>query len=338
MKTLYALFISKWKVVLKIISGAIIPIVGVAQPVTVRVADFLPPTHVFYTCSVERWVNQIEKEAKEKININYSGNGKTLNGSDMLDGVRKGVADIGVMVVDYWPDRLGLASFSSLPFVFSDPTRGTEILRKLLQGTMGENFRKEGIEPVMILLTTPRQLSLAKNKVRSLDDIRGLKLRGIGWEAKTLEALGASVVTMSAAEGTTSQKTGVIDGQSQAYYGFSGWGLMDVTEQVVELRGYTHTLVIVGANQQKWNSWSKDTKDTMMRISRNIESGWVDCQNNADKIVIDDLKKKGIPTYRLSDAELVRAKNITKSVMDKWLVANGANGKKVYEEYLDIVK
>ena len=49
MKTLYALFISKWKVVLKIISGAIIPIVGVAQPVTVRVADFLPPTHVFYT-------------------------------------------------------------------------------------------------------------------------------------------------------------------------------------------------------------------------------------------------------------------------------------------------
>ena len=98
----------------------------------------------------------------------------------MLDGVRKGVADIGVMVVDYWPDRLGLASFSSLPFVFSDPTRGTEILRKLLQGTMGENFRKEGIEPVMILLTTPRQLSLAKNKVRSLDDIRGLKLRGIG--------------------------------------------------------------------------------------------------------------------------------------------------------------
>ena len=172
------------------LAACLAPGAAQAQQVTIRVADFLPPTHVFYTCSMERWVAQVEKEAKDKIKINYMGGGKTVSGNEMLDGVRKGIADMGVMVVDYWPDRLNLASFSSLPYVFPDPAKGTEILHKLMQGAMGENFRKEGIEPVMVLLTTPRQISLAKNKVRSLDDIKGLKLRANGWsESPRLIAL-----------------------------------------------------------------------------------------------------------------------------------------------------
>ena len=319
-------------------AAGLTPVIVQAQPVTVRVADFLPPTHVFYTCSMERWVGQIEKEAKDKIKINYMGGGKVVSGSEMLDGVRKGVADMGVMVVDYWPDRLNLASFSSLPYVFSDPSKGTEILHKLMQGTMGENFRKEGIEPVMVLLTTPRQISLAKNKVRGLDDFKGLKLRANGWEGKTMEALGASIVTMSAVEGATSQKTGIIDGATQTYYGMPGWGLMDITEQLVELRGYTHTLVIVGASTQKWNSWSKDVKDTLAKVSRDVEAGWVACQNYKDNEVVEQFKKKGVTTYRITDAELQKAKQITKPVIDNWLTATGANGKKVYDEYLAITK
>lgn len=309
-----------------------------AQQTTIRVADFLPPTHVFYTCSMERWVPQVEKESGGKIKINYSGSGKTVSGNEMLDGVRKGIADVGVMVVDYWPDRLNLASFSSLPYVFPDPAKGTEILHKLLQGTMGENFRKEGIEPVMVLLTTPRQISLAKPKVKRLEDIKGLKLRANGWEGKSVAALGASIVSMSTVEGTTSQKTGIIDGTTQTYYAMPGWGLMDITEQLVELRGYTHTLVIVGASSQKWNSWSKETKDTLAKVSRSVEAGWVACQTDKDKEVVDQFKKKGVTIYRLTDTELQRAKQITKPVIDDWLTATGANGKKVYDEFLAITK
>jgi TRAP-type C4-dicarboxylate transport system substrate-binding protein len=324
--------------VLACLGTCLAPSAAQAQQVNIRVADFLPPTHVFYTCSMEKWVSQIDREAKDKIKINYMGGGKTVSGNEMLDGVRKGIADMGVMVVDYWPDRLNLASFSSLPYVFPDPASGTEILHKLMQGTMGENFRKEGIEPVMILLTTPRQMSLAKTKVRRLEDIKGLKLRANGWEGKSVEALGASIVTMSTVEGVTSQKTGIIDGATQTYYAMPGWGLMDITEQLVELRGYAHTLVVVGASTQKWNSWPKEVKDTLARVSRSVEAGWVTCQNDKDKEVVEQFKKKGVNIYTITDAELQKAKQLTKPVIDNWLAATGANGKKVYDEFLAATK
>lgn len=89
---------------------------------------------------MQRWVDQLDKSAKDKIKINYLGGGKVVGATEILDGVRKGVADMGVMVVDYWPDRLNLASFSSLPYVFPDPKRGAEILHRLMKGEMGENF------------------------------------------------------------------------------------------------------------------------------------------------------------------------------------------------------
>eukprot|EP01041_Mallomonas_annulata_P038812 gene38812-62383_t len=60
-------------------SAVLAPAIVQAQPVTIRVADFLPPTHVFYTCSLERWVGKIEKEANDKIKINYMGGGKVVS-------------------------------------------------------------------------------------------------------------------------------------------------------------------------------------------------------------------------------------------------------------------
>ena len=315
------------------------PATMAADPVTtVRIADFLPSQHVFYTCSMEKWLGEVDRTAKERIRVNYLGGGKVVGATEILDGVRRGVADMGVLVVDYWPDRLNLASFSSLPYVFPDPKKGTEILHELMKGEMGENFRKEGIEPVMILLTTPRQVALARDRVKSLDDLKGLKLRALGWEARTLEALGATTISVAIAEVATSQRTGIIDGSSQTYYAMPGWGLMDATKQAIELRGYTHTLVVLGASTQKWNSWPQAVRDTMKTVSRSIESSWVDCQAERDEQIVAQFKKQGVSIYRISDRELDTERQMVKPVFDKWLAAVGPNGRKVLDQYNALMK
>ena len=310
-----------------------------ADPVTtVRVADFLPSQHVFYTCSMEKWLAEVDRTGKERIKVNYLGGGKVVGATEILDGVRRGVADMGVLVVDYWPDRLNLASFSSLPYVFPDPKKGTEILHELMKGEMGENFRKEGIEPVMILLTTARQIALARDRVKNLNDIKGLKLRALGWEARTLEALGATTISVAIAEVATSQRTGIIDGSTQTYYAMPGWGLMDATKQAIELRGYTHTLVVLGASTQKWKAWPQSVRDTMAAVSRTVESSWVDCQSQRDEEIVSQFRKQGVPVYRISDSELERARQMVKPVFDKWLAAVGPSGAKVLDQYNALMK
>jgi TRAP-type C4-dicarboxylate transport system substrate-binding protein len=158
----------------------------------------------------------------------------------------------------------------------------------------------------------------------------------LGWEAKTIEALGATTVFMSATEGTTSQKTGVIDGSTQTYYGMPGWGLVDITKEVVELGGHTHTLVIVGANLKKWGSWSEEVKQILLQASRKVESDWVACQQSADQQVIEQFNKMNVPIYKLTAAELEKAKELTKPVFDTWIKAVGEDGRKVIEDYQNL--
>lgn len=329
LKTLARLSATAAAVALSLGAGAM----PAAAQTTIRIADFLPANHLFYTCSMQQWVEEMTARHPALVNIRYFGAGTVLGATEILDGVRQGAADLGVMVVDYWPDRLNLASFSSLPFVFPDPTTGTEIIHELLQGEMGANFAREGITPVMVLLTTPRQISLARASVNALDDFNGLKLRAIGWEARTVEALGATVVTIAPAEVATSQNSGIIDGSTQTYYGMPGWGLMDVTRQVVELRGYTHTLVVLGASTTAWESWSDDVRAAVSEVSREIEGRWVACQNDADEAVIAQLQASGASIYRISDDELATARERTSVVLDAWLAATGESGARVMEQY-----
>jgi hypothetical protein len=50
----------------------------------------------------------------------------------------------------------------------------------------------------------------------------------------------------------------------------------------------------------------------MAKVSRDVEAGWVACQNDKDNEVVEQFKKKGVTTYRITDAELQKAKQITK--------------------------
>lgn len=303
----------------------------------IRIADFLPSNHIFYTCSMEQWVEEITAQHDDLVNIRYFGAGTVLGATEILDGVRQGAADMGVMVVDYWPDRLSLASFASLPFVFPDPSSGTAIIHELLEGEMGANFAAEGITPVMVLLTTPRQISMARPQVESLADFDGLKLRAIGWEGRTLEALGSSIVTVSPAEVATSQNTGIIDGSTQTYYGMPGWGLTDVTRQVVELRGYTHTLVVLGAATTAWESWSDEVRGAVSEISREIEGRWIACQTEADDAVREEMLSAGVSIYRISDEELETARERSSVVLDAWLASTGDAGQRLMDQYEEII-
>lgn len=308
------------------------------QPIKIRVASHIPPTHPWEICSSARWLEAVDRIGKGQVKVDFHPSGSLLTDRDLLDGVRKGVTDIALLFIDYWPDRFKVASFCSLPYIWPDPETATVITRDLMKGPLGKEFRNEGVEPVMILYTTFRHLYLTKDKVHSLKDLKGLKLRSMGWEAKTFEALGASAVFMGPSEATTALKTGVIDGGAQVYYGMTGWGLTDITKEVFELRGHYISFGLWGANMKKWKNWPENVRQIIVQASKEVESQWITCQDEFDRKAKEQFKNKNVPIYILTDEELQQAKKLTAPVFDEWLQEVGDVGKEIFKEYNKLLK
>ena len=237
------------------------------------------------------------------------------------------------MPLGYWPERLKLGSFGDLPYVFPEIHTGQKIVRTLLEGMLGKEMRDSGFEPVSACIAGPRQITLGKPIVDSLDDLKGLKFRAIGWEAKTLEALGATGLAVPAAEGAPSVLSGVLDGITMVYWGIEPWGMLDVVNEIVETGGHQYTLLMLGVNPKTWNSLPEDIQELMIEVAAEAEVNFVEAQIRLDDEWRQYFIDKGAKVLILPPEEVQRAKEITAPVIDEWLEARGEIGEVFWSEY-----
>ncbi len=106
-------------------------------------------------------------------------------------------------------------------------------------------------------------------------DFKGLKMRtsGVLSITKTLEALGASAVAITFTDLYMGLKTGVVDGQCNAYTQIENGKLYEVQKYVTE-SNYTHNPEGFYVNLEWFNSLPKDLQDAVMECSaKSVEMG-----------------------------------------------------------------
>jgi TRAP-type C4-dicarboxylate transport system substrate-binding protein len=179
--------------------------------VTLTYATAYPATHPFSRADIV-WMNWIKAQSHGRIRIKPHWGGALLSSNENLLEVRHGVADIGMVTAMYARSahlqRIQPSFYSGIGTVqdqvdvykclaatfpaMSEDMRGLHIL-----GVQGGNF------PGILTRSRP---------VRSLADLKGLRLRAQEDTADILRQLGADPVNMSMAEVYPAMAKGVIDG------------------------------------------------------------------------------------------------------------------------------
>ena len=110
----------------------------------------------------------------------------------------------------------------------------------------------------------PATYMLTKKPIKSLDDLKGLKIRGVGAYGKVMQQFGMSPVTMAFAETYTSLATGVIDATC-------GSNLIDFRDgKWYEQAKYLYPLPLTGSqvapfivNMNAWKKLPEDLKEIL---------------------------------------------------------------------------
>jgi len=306
-----------------------------AQETILKVHHFLPGTSNAHLNIIQPWCDKVNKESGGKLKCQIYP-AMQLGGTppQLFDQARDGVADIVWTVPTYQSGRFVKSEVFELPFMTRNAETGSQAFWDYVQKNALEEFK--GTKLIFLHLQDGGQLHFASKEVKSLDDLKGLKVRSPGRVgARIIAAWGATPVQMPLPAVPEAVSKGVIDGAMVPWEGVPVIKLQEITKfhliTAPNQNKMSNTIFAFAMNQAKYDSLAPELKKV---IDANSGIGWSALAGRAfDATVVPNSKEatgRGNKMDVLSDAEYKRMQSASESVNEEWMkevAAKGGDGK-----------
>lgn len=188
-----------------------------------------------------------------------------LKGAAVYRELAKGVFDVVSTVGAYVVSDSETIAGLDFPAIADDLETAKKIV-DAYSNTLDNALKNDFNAKLLAVVPYPSQVLFCKEKITSLADLKGKKVRASGWTvAEFLDGVGAAGITMSYSEVPQSLQRGVIDcavtGGLSGYS--SGWG--EVSEYLYPLPIGGWAYVVTAMNLDTWNKFSKEEQSKLLK-------------------------------------------------------------------------
>jgi TRAP-type C4-dicarboxylate transport system substrate-binding protein len=241
------------------------------------------------------WIKKIEEATKGRVKIDTFYSQTLVKGPDVWNAVKNGVADMGWCMHGYWPDMTPLTDVMTLPALpIKSAEKASEVLWKLYEKFPAIQREYKDVHVLNTIVADPRFLITTKKQIKTMDDVKGMKLRILGGPpTDQMKALGAVPLLMPMPDAYLSLDKGVIDGMDISWEGVLSFRLYEVVKYytIAPLTTSYNTVIM---NKQKWDSLPKDIQAAISSVcglegSRFWGKNWYD---SVPEAVAEQIKKE----------------------------------------------
>jgi TRAP-type C4-dicarboxylate transport system substrate-binding protein len=239
-----------------------------AQEITLMLTDHNAASSLIETRGVMPWVRKVEEATKGRVKIRVFPSQTLAKGPDAWKSVKAGVADLCWCFHGYWADMTPLSDVITLPTLpFSTAEKGSEVFWKLYEKYPSIQREYADVKPLLLFTTEPYILITTKKQVKTMEDLKGLKIRVAGGPpTEQIKALGGVPMLVPMPDNYVALDNGVLDGMGASWESIHGWRFYEVVKNytIVPLSAVYFSLSM---NKAKWNSLPKDIQDAIMSVS-----------------------------------------------------------------------
>ncbi len=200
---------------LAVVFCLLVALSGAVQAKTVLKCQLLyAPTLPILGESTPWLAEQIKIASGDEVEFKLFDPGKLVSPAEILESVSKGRIDAGSTAAGFWAGKIPSAPiFSSIPFGPEAP----EYLAWMLNGNglklYQEMYDQAGmnVKVLPLALIPPESSGWYTKEIKSLDDLKGLKMRFYGLGGEAMQKLGVSVTMLPPAEIFPALEKGAID-------------------------------------------------------------------------------------------------------------------------------
>ncbi len=215
------------------------------------------------------WFKKVEDATKGRVKIEPYWTQTLAKATDSWNAVKAGIADMGWCVHGFWPDMTPLADVINLPGLpFKTGEKGSEVLWRLYEKFPDFQRQFKDVHALVLHTSAPYFLITAKKQVKTLEDLKGLKIRALaGVATDQMRALGAIPVLIPMPDVYQSLDKGVIDGMAAPWEAVYSFRFYEVVKYYTFVPLSGAGVDSIPMNKEKWESLPKEIQQAITSVS-----------------------------------------------------------------------
>jgi len=311
------------------------------KPLEITLASSEPPPSVFVWGVTEPWAKEVEESTNGRVKFIHHNAGALGPIDKHWNLAVTGVADVTFQQVIFTAGVFPLVEVGEIPGTgISSSAAISRVMHEMY--LENEYFQKE-LEKAKVLFFSggPPRILHTRNPVRTLEDIKGMKVGTIGhYNTRSMELLGASPVNMPVHDMYLSMETGLIDGFVLINEGMLAFKLTEVSKYTININ-LSPFSSIIAANWDFWNSLPADLQKIIEEVSYtwSEKSGTAVDKSNEEAVAV--MKQAGVEFYDLPPEEQARWYEQLKPMMAEWVAtmdAKGIPGQAILDKVMELAK
>jgi TRAP-type C4-dicarboxylate transport system substrate-binding protein len=293
------------------------------KTVTLKVATYLTPSYGDGFYAGQELINYVRLfGGKHNLDAEDLYHSQTVyKAKEMLPACITGSLDIIILMAPYAQGTIPAFGASDLPFIWKDNYVQREGSRR---GSPYFNFitkecGKKNLTLLSLSSTSPEEI-ISLKPLRSLDDLKGVKIRVTGAShSRSAKALGLIPLPMPSSEIYTSLQRGVIDASMGVDVTFKARKLYEVAKYQLNLGAFLFDWALL-MNKTKFDKLTQDQKNVILNASEIYRHAMCTSELISDykhtRQILRDVH--GVEQIYLSPTELERVKHATGEVEEWW--------------------
>jgi len=300
-----------------------------AEVIKLKFANYFPPMHMD-SVIMGKYCEELNKQLAGKVELTQYTGGTLLTAPKIAAGVATGIADIGLSNLSYTRGRFPVMEIMDLPHGFPSAWIAGHVANDFYGKFQPKDF--DGYH-VLMLSTSPINVIQTLNKpARTLDEVKGLKLRGTGRLGDIVKALGGTPIPIETPDLYDSLKRGVIEGALIPLETLKGFKTGELIKYVTaSWRIGSSYCFYVLMNKAKWDSLPADVQKVMTNFSKEFIERWTVEWNNIDIEGREFFLKQGGKIESVPDADNYKWIRAVQPVIEEYKTDLVSKGHKAAE-------
>jgi len=308
-----------------------------------KFAEMSPPSSTVAVAS-NWWASEVEKRTRGRVKFETFWGGSLIGAYEQLDAVMTGLIQVTAYSSGYHPDIAPLPLMGLFPLMNRGTLRETTTASDEWYRTnaaVGAEFKKNNVK-FMYAFNRPNQFLWSRVRIKTLDDLKGLRVRSFGPFLTLFKEMGCSLVSLPSPEVYDALDRGAVD--CTTVYLSHGLGFR--YQEVVKYVNITNLGDNVGApfvmNLDAWNSLPADIQKIIETINREMLEK--DIQMNEEENVkeMNSLKDANLILDRFSPSDVRKLTEIARTkVWEPYamkLDKKGIAGTEALNHYIQLIE
>ncbi len=288
------------------------------------------------------FVEDVKERTDGEINFDVQWGGALFKADAAAQAVADGVADAGTIIAVYFPQEMLAYGIADLPVQNPDPWVGMKATDDLMRGSeaIQANLADQNLVYIGTYTTSAVHIGCKGAAIRTVEDIAGLKVRGVGAYGKTFGDFGANLVNMSIYDAYQGLDSGLLDCSQGYSYAVGALNQQEVMDSYTMLNWGQVGALGIFMNKDAYDALPEEQQAALMEAGKGLADEFGRLISADNDAAVEKMKEAGVEIIELPEEE--RAKLVEKgnTYLDEWVGqadAAGLDGTALLEEYRGLI-